>query len=57
MKYHITPKAIKVEMTGHFKQILPDWGFTQILIGKSVGEKVAFGEMEYEVVNVEKNIY
>lgn len=50
--YHLTPNAVKGKFTGEFKQIGPDSALAQAMLGKGVGERFEFGEMEYEVVKI-----
>ncbi len=51
--YHVTPKAVKDEFTGEFKQINPSTALAKAMLGKQVGERFKFGELEYEVLKIE----
>ena len=51
--YHVTPRAVKDEFTGEFKQINPSTALAKAMLGKQVGERFKFGELEYEVLKIE----
>ncbi|MFN4763716.1 Eco57I restriction-modification methylase domain-containing protein [Gillisia sp. Q332] len=50
--YHVTPKAVKDEFTGEFKQINPSTTLAKSMLGKRVGERFEFGELEYEIIEI-----
>lgn len=51
--YHVTPQAVKDEFTGEFKQIHPSTALAKVMLGKEVGERFKFGELEYRVLKIE----
>ncbi len=51
--YHLTPQAVKNKFTGKFKQINPATPLAKAMLGKQVGERFEFGELEYEVLKIE----
>ena len=49
-KYHITPSAVKGQLTGDYRQITPASPLAQAMLGKKEGDGFEFGGMGYTIM-------